>query len=141
MTYFPLRPLGSGSISIFSPNSYGLNLRFKVLPGPSSADLLLQLNVAYLDAILGAQHKVDTVHGAAWLTIPPGTQHGATLKLEGAGLDVSEDDDNGQRLSPAAGAHYFEIAVKVPVELSSTEARLLEKLREHQNSECGVQNP
>lgn len=90
-----------------------------------------QLNVAYLDAILGAQYKVDTIHGTAWLKIPPGTQHGASLKLKGAGVEPSADDSSVTPPSGSfvAGSHYFQVAVKVPIQVDASEAEVLRQLR------------
>ena len=99
--------------------------------GASFHVFALQLNVAYLDAILGAQYEVDTIRGTAWLTIPPGTQHGQSLKLQGAGVQASSVQ--GEMEQPATtladGSHYFEVAVKVPIDLDSAEKDLLQQLR------------
>jgi hypothetical protein len=42
--------------------------------------------VRYTDAILGASVEVATIHGAAQLPVPPGTQAGQRLTLPGAGI-------------------------------------------------------
>lgn len=94
---------------------------------------LLQLNVAYLDAILGAEHKVDTIRGSAWLTIPPGTQHGESLQLPGAGVESSNTSKsvNISQVSESSrvGSHYFEVAVRVPVEVNASERGILQQLK------------
>ena len=90
--------------------------------------------MAYVDAILGADYKVDTIRGTAWLTIPPGTQHGSSLKLPGSGTlkpkegsAVTHQKDTAD--VPYEGSHYFEISVRVPVALDTTERQVLQQLR------------
>ena len=88
--------------------------------------------MAYLDAILGAEYKVETIRGSAWLSIPPGTQHGATLQLPGAGVEQSKDSFGKEaqlQLSPRRGSHYYKIAVRVPVEVDAGERELLQQLK------------
>lgn len=96
----------------------------------------MQLNVAYVDAILGAEYKVDTIRGSAWLSIPPGTQHGQSLRLQGAGVEKQDAMQNGFKGSATSkafvGSHYFEIAVRVPVEIDHAERGLLQQLRSFQ---------
>lgn len=88
--------------------------------------------MAYLDAILGAEYKVETIRGPAWLSIPPGTQHGQSLRLPAAGVEKTEQcssDKRQSQISPRIGSHYFEVAVRVPVEVDASERELLQQLK------------
>ena len=81
----------------------------------------------YLQAILGDTIEVETVDGPQSLTIPPGTQPGAVLNLQGKGVP---------RLgNPVArGNHLFSIKVQLPTKLNAEERRLLEELAGHHSS-------
>jgi molecular chaperone DnaJ len=48
--------------------------------------LLLAAPIAFSQAALGATLELPTLNGAAELTIPPGTQHGALFRIHGHGL-------------------------------------------------------
>lgn len=78
-------------------------------------DLHSQLQVPLLDALLGGTRTVPTVWGNARLSIPPGTQHGAVLSLERAGVRRQ-------------GAHHFQVQLQLPRELSSAEQEVLLQL-------------
>jgi molecular chaperone DnaJ len=78
----------------------------------------------YLQAILGDTIEVETVDGQRQLQIPPGTQPGAVLTLQGLGVP---------RLgNPVArGNHQFTVQVQLPTKLSAEERELLEGLAGH----------
>jgi molecular chaperone DnaJ len=86
--------------------------------------ILSELNLSYLQAILGDTIEVETVDGKESLEIPPGTQPGAVLTLKGKGVP---------RLgNPVArGNHQFTVKVQLPTRLSSEERQLLEQLAGH----------
>ncbi len=83
-----------------------------------------QVTLNYLQAILGDTIEVDTVDGQQQLEIPPGTQPGAVLTLQGLGVP---------RLgNPVArGNHQFTVQVQLPTKLSGEERNLLEELAGH----------
>ena len=68
-------------------------------------------------AIGGGPYKVLTLSGEAKVEIPPGTQYGDTLRLEGKGLRRKEQ----------AGDHYVHLAVAIP---DGLDAEALAKLQE-----------
>ncbi|PRW59959.1 dnaJ-like protein subfamily A member 2-like [Chlorella sorokiniana] len=78
-------------------------------------DLHSQLQVPFLDALLGGTHTVPTVWGNARLSIPPGTQHGSVLSLDQAGVRRQ-------------GSHHFQVQLLLPREVSSAEQELLQQL-------------
>ena len=87
----------------------------------AGADLLRQETISLTDAVLGATLQVPTLGGTATVTIPPGTQPDAVLRLKGKGLP---EFSNGQH-----GEMYLRIAVHVPEQLSHEERELYEQLR------------
>ncbi len=86
-------------------------------------NILSDLKVSYLQAILGCELKVDTVDGEVDVQIPPGTQPGKVLTLENRGVP---------RLgNPVArGNHLLTVKVDIPTKLKTEERELLEKLAE-----------
>lgn len=90
----------------------------------------VQVTVAYTDAILGGSYEVPTLHGTAFLIIPPGTQHGACLELPGQGVTPLKGGslvtDPRRR---KVGSHIYEVVMRVPLQVSQAERRLLEQLR------------
>lgn len=88
----------------------------------SGADLLRQETIPLTDAVLGASLQVPTLDGSVSVTIPPGTQPGALLRLKEKGLP---EFGNGRH-----GELYLRIEVHVPEKLSREERELYEKLRE-----------
>ena len=85
------------------------------------ADLLRQETIPLTDAVLGATLQVPTLDGSASVTIPPGTQPGAVLRLKGKGLPEFGDGRRGEM--------YLRIDVQVPEKLSREEQELYERLR------------
>lgn len=88
------------------------------------ADLIRQESIQLVDAVLGTTLKVPTLDGSATVTVtvPPGTQPGAVLRLKNKGLP---EFGSGKR-----GVMYLRIEVKVPEKISGEERELYERLRE-----------
>ncbi len=73
------------------PNLDGdLYLRVNVEPSKkytrSNQDIISEFEIHSLQAVLGDEVEVETMHGKEKLTIPPGTQHGKVLKIKGKGV-------------------------------------------------------
>ncbi len=85
------------------------------------ADLLRQETIHLTEAVLGATLDVPTLEGSASVTIPPGTQPGAVLRLKEKGLP-----EFGSRRH---GNLDLRIGVRVPEHLSREERELYERLR------------
>lgn len=83
----------------------------------------LYLNIA--DAALGTQVEVPTIDGSARIKIPKGTQSGKLFRLQGKGIPSINSYDKGDQI--------VEVQVFTPVDLSSEEVALLEKLRQSKN--------
>ena len=87
----------------------------------AGADLLRQETIPLTDAVLGATLQVPTLDGSASVTIPPGTQPSAVLRLKGKGLPEFGNGHHGEL--------YLRIEVHVPEKLSGEERELYERLR------------
>ena len=87
------------------------------------SNILSELTISYLQAILGAKVPVKTVDGEEGLTIPAGLQPGTVLNLENHGVPRL-----GNPVS--RGDHLITVLVEIPTRISSEERDLLEKLAE-----------
>ena len=92
--------------------------------------VLSDLKISYLQAILGSKIEVNTVDGEEEVMIPPGTQPGTVLTLEGHGVP---------RLGNAEqrGDHLLTVQVDIPTRLSADERELLEKLAKIRGDRIG----
>jgi len=72
-----------------------------------------------VDAILGTQIEVTTVHGKISLKIPAGTQPNQIFRIKGKGMPVLGSSRHGD--------HYVEVRVEVPSKLSGKERKLVEE--------------
>jgi len=86
-------------------------------------NILSQIKISYLQAILGCQLEVQTVEGPEELVIPGGTQPGTVLTLEGRGVP---------RLGNAVsrGDHLITVQVDIPSRVGGKEKELLQQLAE-----------
>lgn len=84
------------------------------------ADLVLNHEVRFSQAVLGGQIEVPTMSGAKRIKIPSGIQSGTKVRLKGLGFArVGEQ---------ARGDMYVRIAVHVPEKLSHRQRELVEQL-------------
>lgn len=86
-------------------------------------NVLSDLKITYLQAILGAKIEVETVDGMVKMDIPAGTQPGTTLTLDNRGVPRL-----GNPVS--RGDHLLTIQVQIPTRLKQEERELIEKLAE-----------
>lgn len=84
-------------------------------------NVLSQIQISYLQAILGCRIQVNTVDGPEELTIPPGTQPNTVLRLENRGVPKL-----GNPVS--RGDHLIAIGIEIPTRVTVEERELLEKL-------------
>ncbi|HUW29419.1 MAG TPA: DnaJ C-terminal domain-containing protein [Sulfuriferula sp.] len=85
------------------------------------ADLWRSEMIALTDAVLGTKLKVPTLDHPAEVTIPPGTQPDAVLRVRGKGLPEFGGKHHGDL--------YLRIQVHIPEQLSSEELATYQKLR------------
>jgi curved DNA-binding protein len=83
------------------------------------ADLHYEVHLAPWEAVLGKQIKIPTLDGSAKLTIKPGAQTGAKMRLRGLGLT----GDDAKR-----GDLYATISIETPFSVTDEEKRLWEQL-------------
>lgn len=93
-------------------------------------NILSDIKISYLQAILGCQIEVSTVDGDQELAIPAGTQPGTVLTLEGRGVPRL-----GNPVS--RGDHLITVQVDIPTRISSQERELLTKLAEVRGDRLG----
>ena len=85
------------------------------------ADLFRRVAIPLTDAVLGTTLQVPTLNGSSNVTIPPGTQPGAMLRLKGLGLPEFGGGRNGQM--------YLHVDVLIPEKLTDQERELYQRLR------------
>lgn len=83
--------------------------------------ILSELNISYLQAILGCRLKVKTIDGDFDLTIAAGIQPNTVLTLESKGVPRL-----GNPVS--RGNHLLTVKIDIPTRVTSEERELLEKL-------------
>ena len=79
-------------------------------------NIYYELPINFAQAALGAEVKVPTIHGEVAMTIKPGTQSGATLRLAGKGVKSSR----GQ------GDQYVTVKVVTPRKLNEEQRKAME---------------
>ncbi len=84
------------------------------------ANIHSEENIHVLQAILGANVKVETVHGKVDLKIPAGIQSGTELSIKGKGAPSIRSDKMGD--------HILRVNVKIPEKLNKKERELFEAL-------------
>lgn len=88
-------------------------------------NVLLEMPVGFVDALLGAKIEIPTLQGKAELQIPPGASSGQILRLNGLGFWSQEKAQQGDML--------IKIHIDIPQQLSAEEKKLLEELRRASN--------
>lgn len=84
-------------------------------------NILSEITISYLQAILGCKLPVNTVDGEVELTVPAGTQPGTVVTMENRGVPRL-----GNPVS--RGDHLITIEIDIPTKLTAEERELLEKL-------------
>ena len=84
-------------------------------------NILSEITISYLQAILGCTVGVNTVDGEQELSIPPGTQPNTVLTLENLGVPKLGND-------AIRGDHLITVKVDIPTHINAEERELLEQL-------------
>ncbi len=87
----------------------------------AGADLWREETISIPDAVLGTTLSVPTLDSDATVTVPPGTQPEAVLRLRGKGLPHFQAKGKGDL--------YLRVKVHVPERLSAKERELYDRLR------------
>ena len=126
-----LRVAGEGNAGLRGGPSGDLYVFLTVKSHPQlrrdGITVLSEVNVSYLQAILGDIIEVDTVDGNTSLEIPAGTQPNAVLILENKGIPKLGNP-------VARGNQRISMNVKLPIRLSDEERGLLEDLAGHHSA-------
>ncbi len=85
-------------------------------------DLHIDIDVPYLDAILGGEVEVQTLTGKVALRIPELTQNGRQIRLGGKGMPVLGSGDR-------RGDLLVRVRIQLPERLSGDERKHVEELR------------
>jgi molecular chaperone DnaJ len=121
-----IRVAGKGSPGPSGGEAGDLYVNVRVRPHPvfsqgRDGDLVVDVPVTFPEAALGANVVVPTLEGSVTVKVPPGTQHGRTLRVRGKG---------GPRPSGGKGDLLVKISVEVPRKLSKKEREALERFAE-----------
>ncbi|MFN2587371.1 MAG: DnaJ C-terminal domain-containing protein [Actinomycetota bacterium] len=121
-----IRVAGKGSPGPAGGQPGDLYVVVRVRPHPlfsqgRNGDLVVEVPVTFPEAALGANVLVPTLDGNVTVKVPPGTQHGRTLRVRGKG---------GPRPAGGTGDLLVRIAVEVPRKLSKKEREALERFAE-----------
>jgi molecular chaperone DnaJ len=93
-------------------------------------NVLSDVKISYLQAILGCTLEVETVQGTTSLTIPAGTQPNTVLTLENQGVPRL-----GNPVS--RGDHLITILIDIPTRITNEERELLEQLAQIKGERTG----
>ncbi len=115
-----IRLRGKGNEGL-EPNKEGdLYIRVRVEPSKKFArkgnDIYTDLELHALQATLGDEIEIETIHGKETLIIPPGTQHDKVFLLKDKGVPITNSKDFGD--------HYVTVQVYVPKKISKKEREL-----------------
>ncbi len=123
-----LQKRGFGNIGA-NGGPYGdLIIGIRIAPHPifkrRDANVYCDVPITFVEACLGSEIEVPTIHGNVKYKIPDGTQTGTTFTLKGKGI----------KKIFGKGDHLFTVVIDVPKNLSSKQKSLL---KEFQNSDSG----
>ena len=117
----PLSLRGQGNAGVNGGPNGDLYVIISIRPHPifkrQGPDVVCEIPISYVDAVLGAEIEVMTIDGKVKYTIPEGTQNGTVFRLRGKGIKRS--DGRGR------GDHYVTVNIEVPKNLSSKQKELL----------------
>ncbi len=126
-----LRVSGEGNAGPRGGPSGDLYVFLTVRPHPrlkrDGLNIHTEVNVSYLQAILGDTIEVETVDGSTELEIPAGTQPGSVLTLTNKGIPKLGNP-------VARGDERITVTVQLPNRLSDAERGLLEQLAGHHSA-------
>ncbi|HVT45294.1 MAG TPA: molecular chaperone DnaJ [Thermoanaerobaculia bacterium] len=121
-----LRVAGEGEGGILGGPSGDLYVFISVDDDPKfqrrDYDIHVEQAISFAQAALGAEVKVETIHGEESLRIPPGTQPNQVFRLRGKGVPFVDGTGRGDE--------YIHVAVRVPTQLTREQRELIEKLAE-----------
>ena len=82
-------------------------------------DVYCKMPITFIEATLGAEIDVATLHGKVNLKIPEGTQNGTKFRLRGEGIERLRGNGRGDQI--------VEVVVEVPKKLNSNQKKKLKE--------------
>lgn len=132
-----LRLTGEGESGVRGGPPGDLFVELRVAPDRrferDGEDLYAQIEINYLQALLGADLEVETLRGKQKLHIPKGAQYGQQVKLAGQGLPSLR----GARV----GDLIYVLKIVMPKKISKDEEKLLRQIAELKGSSAGSEKP
>ncbi|MBW1917567.1 MAG: molecular chaperone DnaJ [Deltaproteobacteria bacterium] len=126
-----LRLRNEGSTGEYGGPPGDLYIDLRVTPHPrfsrEGSDLICRVEVSFVQAALGTEIEVPTLTGQSRLTIPPGTQPGASFRLPGEGVPTLRGNSRGDLV--------VELDLKTPQELTPKQEELLREFLKLEKSE------
>lgn len=118
-----IRLRGMGEAAKHAAPTGDLFVRIEVTPDlrftREGEDIHSSEDLSVVDAILGVDKEIQTVHGSVSLRIPAGTQPGQVFRLKGSGMPVVHGKTRGD--------HYVTLRIVIPSKLSREERKLIEE--------------
>lgn len=132
-----LRYSGAGEVGIKGGSPGDLHVVVHVKPHKifqrRDDDLICEVNIAFTQAVLGAEIDIPVIGGSDKLTIPPGTQSGKVFVLKGKGVPHLR----GRR---GNGDLLVKVNVEVPTKLSEKEESLIRELAKIRGEKVNTEN-
>lgn len=122
-----LQKRGFGNIGA-NGGPYGdLIIGIRIAPHPifkrRDANVYCDVPITFVDACLGGEIDVPTIHGTQQYKIPEGTQTGTTFSIKGKGI----------KKILGKGDHLFTVVIDVPKNLSPKQKSLLKEFQSYDN--------
>jgi molecular chaperone DnaJ len=102
-----------------------INLQQHALFKREEFDVILDLPIAYTDAMLGLEIEIPTLTGKSQIKIPAGTSTGQVLRLKNKGFPKLGSSGHGDML--------VRVIVDIPNNLSSQQKKIIEDLQSMKN--------
>ena len=90
-------------------------------------DLVTNIEVSYLQSILGAKFEKNSLNSKVTVDVPPGTQPGDQIRLKRKGFVAFRGGGQGDLV--------FRVKVVIPTSVSGNEAKLLREIAEEKGEE------
>ncbi|MFA6917851.1 MAG: molecular chaperone DnaJ [Candidatus Gracilibacteria bacterium] len=121
-----IRLSGKGEGGVKNGTSGDLYITLQVTPHKKfirdGYDIHSEVEIHLVQAVLGAEIEVETIHGKERIVVPSGTEDGKVFRLKGKGVTKIGADVKGD--------HLVKIRIKIPSKISKTEKELYLKLAE-----------
>lgn len=127
-----LRVPGAGNMGVRGGKQGDLYIYITVKDSPhfvrDGDDLHSEINISFIQAILGGEVEIHSATGKTKVTIPAGVQPGTVLRLRGKGMPVVNNT--------AHGDHFLKVNVTIPKHLTAKQKASLDALKEAMHIEA-----